>query len=171
MRASNPRPARTSITILSTLAAALVVSLAVVVSNAAARDRSGGAARASATPTVHVIEHAVTDTEIPSGGGKDVAGNPLIFHNQVFNVADTKQVGHDQGFCMRIDPAEGSWECFWTTFLARGQITVEGPFYDTKNSVLAITGGTGAYRHARGQMDLKSRHGGKEYDFIFHLTP
>jgi allene oxide cyclase len=37
-----------------------------------------------------------------------------------------------------------SWECIWTTLLPRGQITVEGPFYDTRDSVLAITGGTGA---------------------------
>jgi len=53
--------------------------------------------------------------------------------------------------------------------LARGQITVEGPFYDTKNSILAITGGTGAYRDASGQMSLNSCNGGKEYDFIFHI--
>jgi hypothetical protein len=59
----------------------------------------------------------------------------------------------------------------WTTFLKGGQITVEGPFYDTRNSILAITGGTGAYRNARGQMNLNSRMGGKKYDFIFHLTP
>jgi hypothetical protein len=29
--------------------------------------------------TVHVVEHAVTDTEIPTGGGKDVKGNILTF--------------------------------------------------------------------------------------------
>ena len=41
-----------------------------------------------------------------------------------------------------------SWQCTWTTFLPSGQITVEGPFSDTGNTVLAITGGTGAYRNA-----------------------
>ena len=30
--------------------------------------------------------------------------------------------------------------------LKGGQLTVEGPFYDTHNSVLSITGGTGGYR-------------------------
>jgi Dirigent-like protein len=120
--------------------------------------------------TVHVIEHAITDTEIPTGGGKDVKGNILTFNNPVFNVADSKQVGHDEGFCTRIAPAQGIWECLWTTFLKGGQLTVQGPFYDTRNSVLSITGGTGAYRHARGQMRLLSRNGGKEYDFIFQLS-
>jgi allene oxide cyclase len=125
--------------------------------------------RAHHDPTIHVIEHAVTDTVVQSGGGKDKTGNTLTFHNKVFDTADKKQLGTDQGFCIRISPADGSWECFWTTFLGRGQITVEGPFFDTKNSVLSITGGTGAYRDARGEMDLGSRNGGKEYDFIFHL--
>jgi allene oxide cyclase len=46
---------------------------------------------------------------------------------------------------------------------------VEGPFYDTKNSRLAITGGTGAYSHARGWMQLNSLAGGTQHDFIFHL--
>ena len=118
---------------------------------------------------VHVIEHAVTDTVVQSGGTGDVTGNTLTFHNKVYDTKDSNQVGTDQGFCMRIFPPEGSWECFWTTFLRRGQITVEGPFYDKKNSILAITGGTGAYRDARGQMNLNSRNGGKEYDFIFHI--
>jgi len=126
-------------------------------------------ARASGT-TVHVIEHAITDTEIPTGGGKDVKGNILTFNNPVFNVANRKQVGHDEGFCTRIAPAQGIWECLWTTFLKGGQITVQGPYYDTRNSVLSITGGTGIYRDSRGQMKLLSRNGGKEYDFIFQLS-
>jgi allene oxide cyclase len=57
-----------------------------------------------------------------------------------------------------------------TTFLPGGQVTVEGPYYDTKNSVLAITGGTGAYSTARGRMELNSRNGGTEYDFIFYVS-
>ena len=124
----------------------------------------------AAGTTVHVIEHAITDTENPGVGGKDVKGNVLTFNNPVFNVANTKQVGHDEGFCIRVAPAQGIWECLWTTFLKAGQITVQGPYYDTRNSVLSITGGTGAYRDSRGEMTLLSRDGGKEYDFIFHLS-
>jgi allene oxide cyclase len=119
--------------------------------------------------TIHVIEHAITDTEVPGVGGKDVKGNILTFNNPVFNTANTKQVGHDEGFCTRLQVKLGIWECLWTTFLKGGQITVQGPFYDTKNSTLSITGGTGIYDGARGQMKLLSRNGGKEYDFIFNL--
>ena len=35
---------------------------------------------------------------------------------------------------------------------------MEGPFYDAKDSVLAITGGTGAYSRARGVMHLHTRN-------------
>src|ERR1700749_232539 len=125
-------------------------------------------ARASGTP-VHVIEHAKADFEAPGAGGKDVKGNILTFNNPVFDTANKKQVGHDEGFCTRLQVKLGIWECLWTTFLKGGQITVQGPFYDTRNSVLSITGGTGAYEGARGEMNLNARDGGKEYDFIFHL--
>jgi allene oxide cyclase len=123
----------------------------------------------AAGKTIHVIEHAITDTEVAGVGGKDVKGNILTFNNPVFNVANKTQVGHDEGFCTRLQVKLGIWECLWTTFLKGGQITVQGPFYDTRSSVLSITGGTGAYEGARGQMKLVSRNGGKEYDFIFQL--
>lgn len=150
---------------------ALAATAALAAGAIAAAPSSAKPRRAlAAGTTVHVIEHAITDTEIPTGGGKDVKGNVLTFNNPVFNVANTKQVGHDEGFCIRIAPAQGVWECLWTTFLKAGQITVQGPYYDTRNSVLSITGGTGAYRNSRGEMTLLSRDGGMEYDFIFHLS-
>jgi Allene oxide cyclase len=118
---------------------------------------------------LHVIEHATTDSISNQGGGAgDAVGNILTFSNDVFDQNDSARVGGDQGYCVRLVVGE-SWECNWTTVLDRGQITVEGPFYDTHDSVVAITGGTGAYRNARGEMELKSRAGGTEFDFIFHL--
>jgi len=126
-------------------------------------------ARAAASTVVHVVEHAVTDTEAPGVGGKDVKGNILTFNNPVFNTANKTKVGHDEGFCTRLQVKLGIWECLWTTFLHGGEITVQGPYYDTRNSIMSITGGTGKYEGARGEMNLNSRDGGKEYDFIFHL--
>jgi len=125
----------------------------------------------AATPTtVHVIEHAITDTVVYPGAHTDTTGNLLTFHNPVYGPLDRTRVGHDRGDCIRIAPAQGTWECRWVTWVTGGKITVEGPFNDTSNTVLAITGGTGIYRNARGQMVLKSRSGGTEYDFIFHLS-
>jgi allene oxide cyclase len=148
----------------------IALAAATAATSAVAAAPALGRSAHPATSTVTVVEHANTDTEIPTGGGKDVKGNILTFVNPVFNAADTKQVGHDEGFCTRLDPKQGVWECLWTTFLQGGQITVQGPFYDTKNSTLSITGGTGAYRTDRGQMKLKSLDGGKKYDFVFELS-
>ena len=118
--------------------------------------------------TIRVVEHATTDAVTNGTAGDDV-GNILTFANEVFNKADTEQVGTSQGSCVRIVVGE-SWECSWTTFLQKGQITVQGPFSDTDDSVLAITGGTGKYRNARGEMELKYHNAaGTKFDFIFHV--
>jgi allene oxide cyclase len=153
------------LTIVMALAAALTAAAIVAATTSAKPARAH-----TAGTTVHVIEHALTDKEIATGGGKDVKGNILTFNNPVYNTANKTKVGHDEGFCTRIQPKQHIWECLWTTFLAGGQITVQGPYYDTHNSVLSITGGTGAYKNARGEMPLLARDGGQEYDFIFHLS-
>jgi allene oxide cyclase len=147
--------------VLAGLVAAVGLTIAVV---------TGGA---STTPgqTIHVIEHANTDTLADVDPPGDSTGDVLTFHNPVFNAADSQQVGRDQGYCIRIKASStGSWECNFTTFLKNGHITVQGPFFDTKDSVLAITGGTGAYRDARGVMELRSKAGGTKFAFIFHFA-
>ena len=70
---------------------------------------------------------------------------------------------------MRTIPGK-AWECFWTLSLDAGQITVEGPFLDAGDSVLAVTGGTGKYAGVRGDMMLHARDAkGSEYDFVYRL--
>ena len=118
------------------------------------------AVHANSYINIHVVEHADTDTVGDADNGKpspDALGNVLAFHNPVYDAADKKKVGVDNGQCTRTiaDPTNGVWECFWTVILAKGQITVEGPFDDNgTDTMLAITGGTGAYKEARGQMRL-----------------
>jgi allene oxide cyclase len=128
---------------------------------------TAGSSRSNEGGTVHVIEHALTDA-VTNGSG-DAEGNILTFHNPVFDSTNTNHVGSDQGYCIRIEVGS-SWECNWTTFLPGGQITVEGPFFDTSDTTLSVTGGTGSYRNVRGSMDLHARNAaGTEYDFVFHL--
>jgi Allene oxide cyclase len=142
------------------VAAAVLVFAAV---NATAKDK-----RKSDGGSIHVIEHATTD-EVTNGSAADAAGNVLTFANGVFDAKNATKVGSDQGYCVRIAVGK-TWECNWTTFLADGQITVEGPFSDTGNTVLAVTGGTGKYRNARGSMELNYHNpAGTEFDFLFHL--
>ena len=126
---------------------------------------------ASAAPsqTVHVIEHANTDTVIDTGASGDTTGDLLTFHNPVYDANNSAKVGHDRGDCVRISPAQGTWECRWVTHLQGGSLTVEGPFNDHSNTIMPITGGSGTFRDARGQMALNARAGGTQYDFIFSI--
>jgi allene oxide cyclase len=119
--------------------------------------------------TLHLIERQGTQTFIDSGKIGDSQGDLLVFANHLFDGENQKRVGRDQGTCTRT-VVGAAWECNWTALLAKGQITVEGPFYDAGDSVLAIIGGTGVYSGARGQMTLHARDKkGLRYDFIYTI--
>jgi hypothetical protein len=157
--------------ILALVVLAIAVATVAGVALAARGDHGRGNGRGHDGKVIHVIEHATTDAVTNhADGAADSVGDVFTFANDVFDMSNAQKVGSDQGYCVRMIVGE-SWECVWTTFLPRGQITVEGPFYDARDSILAVTGGTGAYSHARGSMELRSRAGGTEFDFIFHLTP
>ena len=119
--------------------------------------------------TLKLVERATSDAVTDLGAKDDSAGDLLTFDNDVYDAANAKKVGADNGWCVRT-VAGKAWECFWTLSLADGQITVEGPFLDAGDSVLAITGGTGKYAGARGDMNLHARNDkGTEYDFVYNL--
>jgi hypothetical protein len=122
--------------------------------------------------TIKLIEHAETDTvrHIGPANEEDSVGDVLAFANPVYESANKKQAGTDNGQCVRTAVGK-AWECIWTVSLEGGQLTVEGPFYDGgKSSELAITGGTGEYKDASGQMTLKARNEAEtEYDFIYEV--
>jgi hypothetical protein len=127
------------------------------------------AAPAFAAQQIHVIEHPKGEDTAHVGKAADNPGDILTFANDVFDAADKTKVGHDQGVCFRVAVGK-SFECFWTLFLADGQITVEGPFYDAGDSTLAVTGGTGKYAGARGEMKLHARNPKQtEFDFVYSL--
>src|SRR4051812_29883394 len=119
--------------------------------------------------TFTVVERAITDTTADTGPAGDSVGDVLAFANPIFNASNTQKVGTDNGSCVRTAVGK-SYECSWTTSLRGGSIVVSGPFLDAGDSTLAITGGTGVYRRASGQMRLHARDAaGSSYDFTFSL--
>ena len=147
----------------------LVIAMVVAASGAASG--SGGHGRGHEQgkgKTIRVVERATTDTSVDLGATGDSIGDLLAFGNELFDRGNQRKVGTDQGSCVRTVPGK-AYECTWTNRLAKGQITVQGPFLDAGDSVLAITGGTGAYRKARGTMDLHARST-TEFEFTFHLS-
>lgn len=124
---------------------------------------------AAAPQEFTVVEHATTDAVTDTGAPGDSAGDILTFANEVFDADDKNKIGTNQGVCFRTLPGK-AWECFWTLSLDKGQITVEGPFLDSGDSVLAITGGTGDYAGALGEMALSAiGTDGKAYNFTYRI--
>jgi Allene oxide cyclase len=136
---------------------------------------AGAAAQGdSPAPDITVVERAATDLGIDLGVTGDSLGDLLMFGNDLYDATDTTVAGRDEGTCFRTNPGL-SYECTWTNILADGSIVVQGPFYDDlRDSVLAITGGTGVYgglSHGglAGTMMLHARDAkGTEFDFVFY---
>ncbi len=126
---------------------------------------------APAATTITLVERPTH--EGVTGNGGESQGDIYWFYNPVYDEADATKVASDQGTCIRMSPKKGTWECSWTTFLADGQLTVEGPVYDTKDSTLAVTGGTGSYSAASGTLAVhfyEADDGSGRYEFVFTLT-
>ena len=154
---------RTSILLFGVTVATVGAVSAVAISTASARPSHAAATGQHFT----VVEHAITDTVVDTGPTGDSLGDVLAFGNPIFDAANRTKIGSDNGSCVRTAVGR-AYQCSWTTTLAGGSLVVEGPFYDTKDSVLAITGGTGKWMGARGQMVLHARNKkGTSYDFSF----
>ncbi len=122
--------------------------------------------------TIRVVEHATTDRVIDIGKPGDSTGDVLTFHNVLYDETNSHRVGKNQGECTRIAPVHGTWLCRWTSWIGdQGSITVEGLFSDNGPTVLAVTGGTGMFKNARGSMKLGFRNDPAEFDFIYRLIP
>ena len=80
-------------------------------------------------------------------------GDQIISNDRLLNSSGT-EVGHDGLACTVTDPSEPEAACQGSFVLPGGQLTVQ--FLNSPPSVKigAITGGTGRYRTARGQMKL-----------------
>lgn len=124
---------------------------------------------AAAGEQIKVVERPVGETTVDLTAKGDSVGDMLVFANGVFDADNKNSVGSDQGYCVRTVVGK-SWECFMTVTLKTGQMTLEGPFSDAGDSLLAVTGGTGKYAGAKGSMKLHPRDATPTaYDFTYQL--
>ena len=127
------------------------------------------AAQAISAESLALVERATSDQTIDLGDKGDSPGDLLVFANPIYDAKNATQLGTDQGYCVRVVKGK-SWECFWTLTLKDGQITSEGPFFDTGDSTMAVTGGTGKYAGAKGKLSLHARDAkATAYDFKYEL--
>jgi hypothetical protein len=124
-------------TVISVAAAAAAVLLFGVVRGSAAVDR--------ANSTTFTVVQTITSMHVPPGGISP--GGTIAFTADV--TAQGQPVGTSQAACVIV--AGTLAQCQGTTSTARGQIQAQGSI-DIANpsGTVAIVGGTGAYKNARG---------------------
>ncbi len=128
---------------LMTVAAVAAAVLLVGVTGSAAVNHTDGS-------TTFTVLQTTTSMHLPPGGISP--GSTITFTANV--TAKERQVGTSQAACVIV--AGTSAQCQGTTFIARGQIQAQGPIDISKPlSTVAIVGGTGAYKNARGFITRK----------------
>lgn len=128
-----------------------------------------GTSIAAETEQVTLVERVANDVVIDNGDEGDSAGDILAFTNEMYDEANEVKVGTSNGFCVRTMVGV-AWECTFSVALDGGHLSVEGPFYDSGDSVMSVIGGTGKYADASGEMKLQLHdETGTAFDFIFTL--
>ena len=123
--------------------------------------------------TTRTLQEANVDAP-PDG---DSVGDRFVFSDTVFR--EGKEVGTDGGECVLVQFKPGSdheapeaviGQCFATVSLPEGQITAQGliDFASDGPATLAVTGGTGEFHNARGEVEVKDESA-TESRLLFHL--
>ena len=146
------------------LGAMLAVLLAVMSASLAF---AGGGSRHENNGDVRILhvtlQHRGQDADLDLGASGPSIGDRFVFSGNL--VRNGKRVGVGAGDCVTVlfrpgldpqgEPEALTDQCVATISLPKGQITAQG-LVDRTGPVpirLAITGGTGAYRTARGELE------------------
>ena len=89
---------------------------------------------------------------IDNGASNFSEDDQIVFSNDLYQ--NGEKVGEDGGTCTvtRIVSGDATLHCLGTNSLPGGQISVQGFAAPGEPFELAVTGGTGRYRKARGQV-------------------
>ena len=102
-----------------------------------------------------LIEHldGITFVDDPPAG--DSAGDRLTFDDPLFNATNTRQVGKVLAVCTQVGTSLTLFHCDVTVAIANDSLALQGRFDATMTtSTFAVTGGTGRYNKARGEVIL-----------------
>ncbi|MFN0193295.1 MAG: allene oxide cyclase family protein [Aestuariivirga sp.] len=109
----------------------------------------------------------IVDVE-PSGPSP---GDLIVENKEIYDKDSQKLLGAMTGWCLRTVPFK-EFDCVFTFKFSEGTIIAQGTYYDkTPDSLFAVTGGTGKYVGARGEMKSVERGAAStDYDNIFILS-
>jgi hypothetical protein len=133
--------------------AGLVVALAVTFAVAySAVGLASSSHKVGHTLKVFSVETAVTEVDVDGDGAFSV-GDEVIGQAKDYNRAGGTQIGTGSFVCVAIDVAAGDFDCQGSDILQGGEIREAGVSHGTDPIRWAITGGTGAYLGAGGQLE------------------
>ena len=139
-------------------AALVIVALAMAAALPAASSQQG------LDQTIRVIEVQTEARSLDFGHHGPSLGDEFIFHSDLRTGGES--IGHDGGTCTLTSLDEGSMgelQCVVTLWFDEGQITAQGLIQPSETSAeqfeVAITGGTGIYVGAAGQITVVPQTG------------
>ena len=159
-----------------TLSRALIVasiSASAILGSAASASSSGSSRPAGKVNVLKVHRDAghdvfldVDHSATPEKHAPDSVGDQDVFNAKFF--VNSEQVGRDGGVCTLVE-LPSIYHCVATNWFDRGQLTVQfiGDLSSTAPGHFAITGGTGAYRGARGEVKYVAKSDGADVTFRF----
>ncbi|MEA2218921.1 MAG: hypothetical protein QOJ35_1547 [Solirubrobacteraceae bacterium] len=148
------------------VAAALAAGTIVAVASA------GGSSPAT---TIHLFEHDTSQANVDLGAAGDSAGDEFVFAGDAFDRKGGTNLGRFVGTFTTASTGPDAEVLAVATFeLHGGQIAVQGrfavgPLFAGRRLAFAITGGTSAYRHARGEGSVALLGDMTDADFVLRL--
>jgi hypothetical protein len=119
---------------------------------------AGGSSNAS---TIRVFQHDTSQANLDLGATGESAGDQFLFAGDAFKRKGGTQIGRAAGTCTTMSTgAAGEVLCVVSFSLRDGQIATQGLFvaadlFGGKTLTYPISGGTGRYRHARGEVSVQ----------------
>ncbi len=116
------------------------------------------AAAKSGDHVLTVIEHEVRTAGVDVGDPGDSPGDYFLFEGRLTDPQTGKVVGWDSGKCMIV---VWTFRCDATVRInGKGKIDVAGSLFSESDNRIAITGGTGGYDDADGQLIVMDQPSG-----------
>jgi len=143
------------------IGAALAVA-ALALAGTASADTAGKPQHGQHDRTIRLVEAGkeLQPTFVDTGKPGPSAGD-LAIHSDAVLREDASQAGTFRQVCALTDlvggPFTSTFECTGSITLKDGTIAMEGPFTPSQpESVAAVTGGTGRYRTAQGEIVVRA---------------
>jgi allene oxide cyclase len=140
--------------LVATACASALLAVAIGGGAFASAASSGGGAEPQ---TITLIDKTVAQQFVDLGAKGFSVGDEFIFTSRLWNLARTQRLGVLHGVCTVDSTAgQGSAHCVGTAHLRGGTLEFAGEGSNGPVSVFAITGGTGRFIGARGQVTSRS---------------